>query len=172
MTVQINTNYLSPSGFNVVIQKLPTVAFFAKSVNIPGISVNNPYLPTPFNPVPQPADTANHALLSFTFNVDEDLKNWIELYAWLIGMTFPEDYIQWTTFIGANNSLKHKGDAVYSDITVQTLTSAKNPNVEITYHNCIIRSMGNIELRNDQTDITPVECSATFDYSHFSINKI
>jgi hypothetical protein len=166
-----NTNFLTSIGFNVIIEKIPTVTFFAKSVSLPGITVNNPKIPTPFIPFPVAADTSYHGTFSMVFNIDEDLTNWMELYSWLVGMTFPESHEQWKTFIGTTTGTFAPGNQnnVYSDITVQTLTSAKNVNKQITYHNCILKTVSGFDLTNAGTDPAVVTSTAEFDFSHFSI---
>lgn len=173
MTIS-NTNFLTNVGFNVIIQKLPTVTFFSKSVRLPGISVNNPSHGTPFTKYPLPADTATFGVLSVSFNVDEDLANWKELYAWMVGMTFPESHDQWKSFIGTTSGSFSPGNEnnVYSDITVQTLTSAKNPNKQFVYHNCIVRSVSDIDLTNASNSTDPIICTAEFDFSHFTLENI
>ena len=164
----VNTNYLTSIGFNVIINKLPQISYFAKTVQIAGIDTNNPSRGTPFAKLPLPADHASFGAFSIEFIVDEDLRNWEELTAWLVGITFPESHAQWKNLVTDTR----RESEVYTDITIQTLTSSKNANVEITYHNCIPNSVSGFSMISSGNDTEVITASAGFDYSHFTINRL
>ena len=51
-----NITPLSPNGFMFNITRLPDLAFFCQSVNIPGINLGAPEFGNPFNVQPIPAN--------------------------------------------------------------------------------------------------------------------
>lgn len=171
MTVK-NPNFLQPNGFIVTIRRLPNVSYFCNSVTLPGMSANNPEQVNPFSRLPNPADKLDFDNLTLTFGVDEDLKNWSELMRWLVGFGFPKDFADFKFGVlddtgempGSNNNF-------FSDIAVTVLSSHKNPVATFVYHNCIPQSVSGIDLTVLDSDITPIQCTATFDFSHFSILK-
>lgn len=106
----VNTNFLSPVGFNFSIQKLPTVNYFVQSVNMPGVQLGETPLNTPFHIVPTPGDHITYGELAITFKVDEDMKNFIELYNWLQYLGFPEGFNQAKQVYGVNGLKGLTGD--------------------------------------------------------------
>lgn len=169
-----NINFLNKIGFNVTIDKLPSVSFYTQSIDIPGMAANHPIQPNPFAAIPKPGDMPQFEKLRFTFAVDEDLKNWEELYSYLVGITFPETTEQWKKLIGSKGQVYREGieNNVYSTISVQTLTSAKNPNIEFTYHDCLPVSISGINLDTTSEDTIITTCSAEFVFSHFTISRL
>ena len=168
-----NLNPLVQIGFNVIINKLPKVSFFAKRVSLPGLSSENPVQMNPFSQIHRPGDQPHWGSLSIEFMVDEDLKNWEELFVWLVGITYPESSEQWNGLVGTYNGFAAGSDNnAYSDIAIQTLTSAKNPNIEFSYHNCIPRSISGIELNTVDGDTEVVTCTVEFDFSYFTLKRL
>jgi hypothetical protein len=167
-----NQNFLNPTGFLVTINRLPNVSFWCNAVTLPGISVANPQQANPFSKLPVPGDFADIDSLSIEFAVDEDMKNWLEIMRWFIGLTFPEDYAQFSFGI-----LDPTGDVpgtlnnLYSEISVTVLSSHKNPIATFIYHDCIPQTISGIDMSVVTQDIETVPCTATFDFSHFTVVK-
>ena len=89
-----NKNFLSPIGFQFSIQKLPHVNYFCQSANIPEITLSEVERMSPFIKLPTPGTQLTFGALSITFRVDEDLKNYKEMYNWMIGLGFPDNFEQ------------------------------------------------------------------------------
>ena len=80
----INKSILNKNNFRLLIDKIPTVEYYVKTVNIPGLQ---------FSEVAQPAgigldaffpgDKVAFDTLDVTFLVDEDLENFKEVYDWM-----------------------------------------------------------------------------------------
>lgn len=174
VTPIINQNYLQSIGFNVIIDRLPTVSYFATSVNVAGIETSNTRMGTPFAAIPLPSDHPRFGAFSLEFIVDEDLRNWEELMTWLVGISFPESHDQWKTLVGTSKGAFKAGkeNNIYSDITIQTLTSAKNPKMEITYHNAIPNGIQGFVLTATGKDTDIITSTVGFDYSHFTIKRL
>ena len=86
-----NLDYIHSSQFRFLITKLPTVEYFVTSVNLPQISLSGEAeINTPFKEISLGGDTVIYEDLSVEFLVDEDLKNWLEVYEWIQGIGFPE----------------------------------------------------------------------------------
>ena len=81
-----NPNFLSPLGFNFGIKKLPNTNYFVQSVNVPSVQMGDAIMPTPFVNIPTIGDRITYAEFQVSFKVDEDLRNYIELYEILNSM--------------------------------------------------------------------------------------
>lgn len=167
-----NPNWLNPTGFLVQIQRLPEVSFFCHSVEIPGLSTSNPDQPNMFTRLPMPGDFPQQGELTLNFNVDEELTNWISVYQWLVGITYPENHEQYTALINSDLG-RNPGDFdnIYSDISIIVLSSHKNRVAEFTFYDCIPNNISSISLNALESDISPLTASVTFDFSYFRIAK-
>jgi hypothetical protein len=183
-TQPTNPQFLSPVGFNFQIRKLPNVNYFAQSVNIPGVQVGNAELPTQFKKVPIPGDEMTLGDLSVTFKVDEDMKNYIELFNWLQYISFPESFNQskqvynkdgmsgLTGLRNVQRTGRSLGEGSISDATITVLNSASKPNLSITLQDCFPTSLTDIVFDTRNTDIDYVEATATFRVNFFRIDSI
>ena len=92
----INTSILNKNNFRLLIDKIPTVEYYVRSVNIPGLQ---------FTEVETgagvgvdaffPGDKVSFDNLEVQFLVDEDLENFKEVYDWMnaiIPIKDPSDF--------------------------------------------------------------------------------
>ena len=78
-----NRNFLSPIGFKFAVNKLRGVDFFCQSASIPAISMQPANQGTRFNKIPQPGDELYYEDLFIRFLVDENMKNWYQVRAFM-----------------------------------------------------------------------------------------
>ena len=90
-------DYASPTQFKFNIIKLPKVEYFCTAVNVPGISLGFVSQQTPMKDIPLPGEKLTYQDLTMTFLVDENLQNYQEIHGWLVGLGFPEGYVQHKT---------------------------------------------------------------------------
>ena len=168
-------NYFRPNAFRMAIQELPEVSFTCQSVNLPWLSANNPTQATPFIDIPRLADKLTHDDLRVSFIVKEDLSNYIELYNWLVGITFPNDYNEFGLFVDSRTSrlfTRDKEGVAYSDITVSLYDSDNINTYDLIYKGCIPKFLQPTPLDIKSQGVEYVTCDASFDYSMFSIKQI
>lgn len=164
-----NKNFLSPLGFRFSIKRAPHVNYFVQSVSIPNITLGSTSLPTPFSRIPIAGDHLLFGPFNVTFKVDEDLKNYLEIYDWLIKVGFPDSFDQYRALDNTNAT----NDAgTYSDLTLLILSSSKNPTYEITFLDAYPTSLTDITFDTRVPDVDYVECTATFDYRKFKITAV
>ena len=159
------TNYLSPLEFRAIIKRLPNVQFFLQRTNIPSVNQNPVPIGSPLNRLWQTGDSLQYANFDFTFVVDEKMENYLEIFNWIRGTSFPEKNEQFA-------ALKNSSEGIFSDITVQILTSHKNANLEITYKNCFPIALSDVVLDTTQLDVVYPEVTATFQYDYFNITRL
>lgn len=172
-----NRNPLSPLNFRLVIQRAPTVNFFLQGAAIPGLSFEGStmYYNNPFEKVPLPGDHLNYAPLTVNFQVDEDLKNYLEIFNWIVSIAGPLDIDPGDTsrLSYTNNSIAtDPTKAVRSDIKLLILSSSKNPNMEITFIDAFPSSLGSLSFNTTQNTVNYLESSVTFDYVKYFIKKV
>jgi hypothetical protein len=91
-------DYNSPTQFRFMINQLPKVQFFTTAANIPDISLGEVVIPTPFKQIPILGDQLTFGNLDVSFIVDEYLENYISIHDWLLGIGFPKNRTQFSSF--------------------------------------------------------------------------
>ena len=179
-----NPQFLSPVGFNFIIRKLPNVNYFVQAVNMPGVQLGETPLNTPFHIIPTPGDHITYGEMAVTFKVDEDMKNYIELYNWMQYLGFPEGFNQakqvyekdglggLTGLRDVQRTGRSLGEGSISDAVITVLNSASKPNLSITLQDCFPTSLTDVVFDTRNTDIDYVEATATFRVNFFRIESI
>ena len=166
-----NLNYFVPTGFRFMIEKIPNVNFFCQTANLPGISAGQALVVNPFRDYPVAGDKVQFNELRVRFIVDEELQNWLEIYNWLKGITFPEDFDQYSKLRNAPSSTNPMGD-IYSDGQLIILTSSKNAQYVAKFTNMFPVDLTDIEMSTDVADVETIACDVTFAYTTYTIERL
>jgi hypothetical protein len=145
---EFNKNMLSPLGFSFHIKKLPEFNHFCQSVTMPGPELGYTERATPFKTIPVYGDHLVYGELTAEFKVNEDLGNYIEIYNWLQGVGFPDDFQQFKDI--SRPDAKLEGSGVESDAYIMVLSSNMQPIVRIDIQDMF--PVGLSELRWDSRD--------------------
>ena len=167
-----NPNFLSPLGFNFSIKKLPNTNYFVQSVNVPSVQMGDAVMPTPFVNIPAIGDRIAYAEFQVSFKVDEDLRNYIELYDWMVQLGFPESFDQAKNIYGTGTSVDFRIDGPYSDATITILNSAMRPNLEVLFEDAYPISLSDLQFSATSPSVDYIECQATFRYKLFRILRL
>ena len=167
-----NTQFLSPLGFNFSIKKLPNTNYFVQAVNVPTVQMGDAVMPTPFVNIPTIGDRMAFAEFQLSFKVDEDMKNYIELFDWMVQLGFPEDFAQAKNIYQKQRSVDFLADGPYSDATVTILNSAMQPNVEVQFEDCYPTALSDLQFSTTSPSVDYIECQATFRYKLFRILRL
>ena len=167
-----NVNFLSPLGFNFSIKKLPNTNYFVQSINVPSVQMGEALMPTPFVNLPNPGDRITYAEFQVSFKVDEDLRNYIELYDWMVQLGFPEDFAQAKNIYDKQRSVDWVADGPYSDATLTILNSAMNPNLEVVFEDAFPIALSDLQFSATAPSVDYIECQVTFRYKLFRILRL
>ena len=176
-------DYASPTQFKFQITKLPKVEYFCTAANIPGISIPSPSQPTPLADIPLPGDTISFDDLSVTFLVDENLENYREIHGWMYGIGFPISRTQFGDLVDAGkdrfptigkDSLKTDPGKVkygakplgpiFSDATLNVLTSKNNANIEVRFSDVFPTALSGLDFNQQADDVSYLSATVTFKY--------
>ena len=176
-------DYASPTQFKFQITKLPKVEYFCTAANIPGISIPSPSQPTPLADIPLPGDTISFDDLSVTFLVDENLENYREIHGWMYGIGFPISRTQFGDLVDAGkdrfptigkDSLKTDPGKVkygakplgpiFSDATLNVLTSKNNANIEVRFSDVFPTALSGLDFNQQADDVNYLSATVTFKY--------
>jgi len=165
----VNKNFLSPLNFQFSIQRAPYTNFFIQKINIPSITLPSIDIPNVFVPIPNPDTHIQYGDLEVTFNVDEDLTNYMEIHNWIRALGFPDNY---TEHQAVSNAAPTSGNGITSDISVIILDAVKRPNYEITFRSAFPINLTGIAFDTSEQDVNYISATATFDYLMYDIAKI
>lgn len=163
----VNGNFLMNNGYQLIIPKFPHIQFFANSFELPGMTLPMSRIENPFVAIPVPGEKVEYEPIVITFNVDEDLRNYEEVYNWLTSIAFDTDNHKFTTYQGRNDGQ----ELGQQDIKVITLTNKGNKNVTFTFIDAIPVSLSGFTMTQQDPSTNYVQASVTFEYTNFVISR-
>jgi hypothetical protein len=177
----IGNNFLKPHGYRLSFHNLPKVSYYCQTSNIPGIAVSNPQQPTPFYDVPVVGDKPTRDDLVITFVVDMDLQNYLEIYNWIVGYSFPDDRDQFVKLresgthraLSRQNTPFNEENGMYSDATLTVLTNMNNPNLHYFYKDLYPVTLAGLPFNSAQEGGFDYQlATATFKYKSFAVEQV
>lgn len=165
--------FLSPLGFKLSIDKIPTVTFFTQVCPIPDLEMGYIDVATPMHDYPTPGDELTYGDLVLEFIVDENLKNYKELLNWMIGLGHPESLDQFKSFSSSEETRLFGNDRMAtqqhltSDGVLSILTNNSNVNLELSFIDLFPVGLSSMVFGTTAEDIKYITCTATFKYSYF-----
>ena len=145
-----NINPLADVQFKFDVAALPNTSFFIQSVNLPGIALEAQAVA-----VPQLQNLSRHTgiityeTLNVTFMIDEYLKNWQEVYEWMIGE-----------------------ESKYTSAVLTILSSAMNATMEFHFKDIFPTSLSEVSFDSTTTDPTYQVATVTFNYTEYIIKNL
>ena len=165
-----NIDYASPSQFRFQISRIPEVEYFIVAANFPQVTLSgDAEINTPFRQVAFGGDSVDYDDLTIRFLVNENLSNYLEIYAWIIGIGFPRDKTQYSNMKSYSDNFPGNQ---FSDASMIILSNKNNPILEITYSDIIPVSLSGLDFDVQQTSINELNATATFKFSKVGITKI
>ena len=166
-------NFLSPNGFILQIERLPKVAFFTQSVSLPSLTLPALDIATPLSIIEVPSDKMQFAPLELSFAVDEKMDNWMEVFKWMQGLGFPENYPQYTTENATRAFISNQAAELprnYSEAKLFVLGSNNIPVRTFNFVDCFPTSLSGIQFGSTNTDVQYATSSLTLEYTYFTVS--
>ncbi len=169
-----NRNFLAPIGFKFNLRRSPGVAFFCNQANIPDLNLGVAIQANPLRDLPIPGDKIEFGDLNLRFLVDEDLKNYMEIQNWIRGLGYPESTQQFDKLEkeGATvlpRQYKQMGDQIYSDGTLQILSSNMVAKFNVNFKELWPYSLTTLNFDATDTDIEYFTADVAFKYTMYNL---
>ena len=171
----INKSILNRNNFRLLIDKVPTVEYYVRTVNIPGVTFSEAQQAAGIGiDAFFPGDKASFDTLEVSFIVDEDLTNFTEIYDWIDSIVPISNSKNFETY---TDTAKNKTNILasidnhqnqYSDITLVINTNKNIPNRFIRFHDAFPISLSSIELESG-ADAEPAICTVSFRFTFYEI---
>lgn len=167
-----NMSFLSPTGFRFQIQKMPHVNYFCTSANIPDIGMGQLESDNTFIRLPIPGDKLTFGQLQLQFNVDEDLKNFREIYDWLTALGYPDNFQQRQGIARTLQANQTGTNREYSDASLIITTAQYKPNIEVKFVDAYPITLGALEFSTSTSDVEYLQGQVTFAYRKYELTTI
>ena len=147
-----NFNMLAPTGFRITIDssKFSNLEYFISAVSLPTVSLSEAEASFRNYQGFVPGDQVSYEPLDMTFVLDEDMKNYTEVFDWI------------QSNAKENVPAKH-------DIILSVLTSHNNVNKQIRFVNAMPTSLGGVEFNTQLDTVDYLQSTVSFRYDRFEI---
>jgi|3_EtaG_2_1085321.scaffolds.fasta_scaffold170463_1 hypothetical protein len=158
----VTDNYLNNNSFKFLIDRTPLTTYFCQKANIPSLSFGFVEQPTMFGAKLQLAGTLyDFDTLEVSFIVDENMKNYMEIYDWMRSMGNMENTKEYVPL-----------DLHQTTATLLVLSSAYRPIYSVNFEGVFPINLGAIDFDSSVAETEPVVVSVTFQYRTFDITPI
>jgi len=145
-----NINPLADVQFRFDVGALPNTSFFIQSVNLPGVALEGATLATPqLQSFSRHTGVITYDPLNVTFLIDEYLKNWQEVFEWMIGE-----------------------ENKYTTAVLTILSSSMNPTMELHFKDIFPTSLSEVSFNSTSTDPIYQVATVNFNYTDFIIKNL
>ena len=145
-----NINPLADVQFRFDVAAIPKTSFFVQTVNLPGITLEGAVMATPqLQNFTRHTGIITYEPLNVTFMIDEYLKNWQEVFQWMVGE-----------------------ENKYTTAVLTILSSAMNPTIEFHFKDIFPTSLSEISFDSTTTDPTYQVATVTFNYTEYIIKNL
>lgn len=171
MAIPSNINPLSSIGYQLNIEKLPELTFFAQEVNLPGITLGEPEYGTPFARVPIPGETLTYDQFSISFLVDEEMKNYKAIYNWIVALGFPEGYQQYLALKSSDNiQLYSELASNYSDASLIILNNNNNVSNQVNLRDIFPTALDSLTFQSTNNESQYLVGRVSFKFSYYNFD--
>ena len=162
----VNTSFLSPIGFKFQLNNFPEVNYFCQAATLPGISISAIDIPTPLKTIAFAGDEVQFEELSIRFIVDENMKNWLSIYDWIIALGVP-------TIKDREKLIKLQNEGTERTSAVLTvLTSNMNAQINFYFNEVWPMNLSSIEFNTTATDVDYVTANVSFRYDTYRVENL
>lgn len=165
-------NYLSNGGFNFVIDRLPNVTYFGQKFPIPHVEVRPVEVASPFVDIPYPSFKIQFGELAFSFLVNANLENYIELFEWINDIGRPDEFDGRQSILTDSNPFLDESNEWYSDATATIYDVNYLPILRVKFQHLWPTYIGELEFSSTETDTKYITLDAKFQYMLFDLERV
>ena len=145
-----NINPLADVQFRFDVAALPKTSFFVQTVNLPGVTLEGATIATPqLQNFSRHTGIITYDPLNVTFLIDEYLKNWQEVFEWMIGE-----------------------ENKYTTAVLTILSSSMNPTMELHFKDIFPTSLSEVSFNSTSTDPVYQVATVNFNYTEYIIKNL
>ena len=145
-----NINPLADVQIRFDVAALPKTSFFVQTVNLPGVTLEGATIATPqLQNFSRHTGIITYDPLNVTFLIDEYLKNWQEVFQWMVGE-----------------------ENKYTSAVLTILSSSMNPTMELHFKDIFPTSLSEVSFDSTTTDPVYQVATVNFNYTEYIIKNL
>jgi hypothetical protein len=148
-------NYLTSNRATLQILGMQDAEFAVTSFNIPSVTLQFSNVPTPFLAGKEVTSKPDFGEISISFIVDEEMKNWLAIYEWMMDLSF-------------RKSIKPR----FVDGTITIYSSHNNPIIKFNLSEIAPIYLSDISFSESSSETSPITATARFALTLFSVTKM
>lgn len=157
-----NYNQLENKSIQFIIERLPHVNYFCTSASIPGITATAIRQPSPFTDVKVTGDKLIYQPLIVNFTIDEEMKNWQEIFDWMVDYAHPTEFEE---YIDNNYTRNNLYSSKKSGATLLIPNNKYNTSHEFVFQDVFPMDISDVVFDVQVGDTQVAVCTATFEYT-------
>lgn len=161
---EASPNLLRPQRLLVTFDRLPNVSITAIRSPVPGVSAQKVVVPTPFSDISEPGDKMEFEEWTFDFLLQENLNGWLEVFRWMKGLYFPNDYQEHEDLLKDEFFPTERSDAI---LTI--MDNYDRPKWNVIYKQAFPISLSGFDLDSTSTDESPIVIGSRFAYTTYDV---
>jgi hypothetical protein len=151
------------TNFVFILPKVPNAVYFCTSVSLPGMTCNElVYKSGRGIAYKVPGSEVVHGELTFTYLVDEKMKNYQELQQWFRTMTAFRDF---NDVASINNWMSEEGQLII-------LSSKKNPKVRITFRGLFPSKLSGVTFNSADVEANTLTATCNMNFTYYNIEVL
>lgn len=164
-----NLNLFQAHKYQMTIARVPNFTYYCQTIDIPGLTMAELPVPGPGidNYIPNSKPVFEPLLC--TFQIDEDLRSWTELYNWMWSKTFGENQ---TIIPGHPFNRGEQPGSFYSTVIITFYNTRNTPTFRFNFENAFPVLLGGIRLHTNESNVPLVTSDVTFRYTKYTFQKI
>ena len=164
-----SNNPLLANYFEFVLERVPNMVYFCQGANLPGVVYGSDIQPTTFGvPVTIPIGSYRFENLQISFKVDENLKNWLEIYNWMKGNGNLDSTCNSLPYSATGSSLGRTS----SNGSLIITNSSYKPKFKITFNNLFPKTLSGIAFSSALPESAEVLATAEFAFTNYRIETL
>lgn len=169
MSNSISTyNQLELKTFQLILDRTPMIDYFCTSVSIPGLSATAVRQPSPFVDIKVTGDKLIYQPFIANVIVDEEMKNWQEIFDWMVSYGHPDNFEQYQDSRFSQNNLY---PSKKSGAKVLIPNNKYNNAHEFTFEDMFPIDMSDIVFDVQIQDTQVAVFTVTFEYTQYRKTK-
>jgi len=162
-----NTNLLQPTKFLLTFTRIPDVQYFCQEVNIPGATMPEAQIQSPFHNYTIAGLNIQYNLLNIGFLVDESLRSWRNIYNWFLAISSPVGFEERNRYQMIQNGGVLPNFPSYSDAILTIMSNLNNPIARVQFYNAFPTSLSDISFDTKSSADHIITADASFNYEYF-----
>lgn len=152
---------LGPGNFKITIDasEFANLQFFCTTATLPSLAQSEVLQSYGNRNAYVPGDTLEYGTFEVSFIVDEEMKNYIEMFNWI--KKNADHNVQRTKTGQGTHEEKYK------DITMSVLTAKNTVNKQIRFTDAFPTNLGELSFTTQDTAVEYLTCTVSFRYNRF-----